>query len=441
MRQFKQPIPGSNVRHGLAKGEKARLTLMAGLLVFVGSVIWLVLNLGDQMSTKEEGDLPQQTEVVEVPVYIPEIDVARIEGLVKDADPAERVVLEPQAAEELMDPARRITEVSYDAMGIRELDAGVIAAIAARPAEHRARPFRARGWIDTVRERRRGVTEPVDYLGRLVLADESVAYFLTLGLPEGTIEGDFIRLDGLFLKVFSDESADEPGTWLEGPLLVGARAIRSFPDLGAMTELDQGRLRNMTDDTLDGGITGVPFTEMWHVMAYARDLPADAIDWEAAHELTRDRLVDLQKDGRLYRGEPFRIPVSLLQAITSLKAGENPAREERYTDGWIGNYGWRNVIHFRSPFEYPELRRKDFVTARGFFLKNFAYEPRDGDIHVASMFILTSLERYESRMAPSYVAFPWIAGGVFLALLFLFSILLTRDRRSAEVLQRRLLER
>ena len=441
MRKFNQPGLGGSVPRGFSKGEKTRLLLMAGLFVLVVSVILVTLNVGNKMSAEEEGDLPPEIEVVEEEVFVPEIDVARIEGLVKDAEPADRVVLEPEAVDTLMDPARRITEVSYEAMGIRDLDAGLIVAIAERPGEHRAQAFRARGWIDTVRERRRGATEAVDHLGRLVLEDGSVAYFLTRSLPEKAIVGDFVRLDGLFLKVFSDESAEEAGTWLEGPLLVGRRAIRSFPDIGEVTELDEGRLLGLTDDTLDGGFTRVPFDEMWHVMAYARDVPEGAIDWEAVPELSREWIVDLQADGRLYRGKSFRIPVSRLQAITSLKAGENPAREERYTDGWIGNTTWRNVIHFRAPSEYPDLRMKDFVFGRGFFLKNFAYAPRDGDIHVAPVFILTDLQRYEGQLHPSYVAFPWIAAGVFVALLLLFSVLLTRDRRSAETLQRRLLER
>ena len=52
----------------------------------------------------------------------------------------------------------------------------------------------------------------VETIGRLTLEDGSPCYFLVLDAPESIGEtGGWLRVDGLFLKAYSDEDALNPG--------------------------------------------------------------------------------------------------------------------------------------------------------------------------------------------------------------------------------------
>ncbi len=430
---------------GVSRGEKVKLLLMAGGILVVGGIILYSLSYSRQKRSEAPGDIPVLAdEIPEERPFVPAIDAARVESLVRDAESADRVMLEGEALDELFRYARQMTAGSYRALEAPELDAERIQEIVGAPADHRAEPFFARGWIDSLRTRRQGPAGETQHIGRMVLEDESVAYFATLRMPEDRTVGSYARLDGLFLKVYSEESR-QSGEWLEGPLLVGANLVPSWPDEGTVRQLDPNKLVYLTDDSVDGGITRLPFEATWHVMGYARDLDPDEVDWEEAPLLNKAALEDLLAYGvDEYRLKPYRIPVSRLQSVTVKQAGENPARLDKITEGWIGNTTWHNVIYYRGPFEAGHLRGgrdADLVTARGFFLKNLAYEPRDGGMHLAPAFVLTEMDRF---VPPDSGAFNHMVWGIAIAsvgLLLFFSFLLSRDKRSAMALQERLVAR
>ncbi len=439
---------GKGPAGGLA-GEKRRLALLiAGFVVVVGLFVSLLYQAQQVDRRAETRAVEDESASAPALVALPEVDVARLESLVQDRDPADQVVLESAAADLLLDAARRYTPRHFAALPTLALDAEQSAAIAADPAAWRAKPFLARGRIDALRERT-GAAHEQQFLGRLRLQDESIAHFLVLDVPEHSFElGGFVRVDGLFLKVYRTEDEAQPGTWLAGPLLLGPKAVRSYPAAGKVEELDGRILAEVEDADLAPGegeeprlVRETPFAPLWHLMAFARDLPAGAVDWQAAPVVDQRLLDEILERPAEWRARPVQIPISRLQDARVRLAGENPARIERYTEGWIGNTSWKSVIQFKSPVVRPDLRIGDLVWGQGLFLHDFAYESSERGLRVAPVFVLSSLERYVPRTSPifAYIGLSMAALAAFLTILFV--VLLRRDRRRSQEFQQELVRR
>jgi hypothetical protein len=429
----------------LPASDKRRLALLVGgFVVILGLLVTLLRQAQDTLVVQAPQAIESESTASALLVPPPEVDLARLAQLVHDRLPEDQVVLESEAADLLLASARRWTRAHYEAQAAPELDAALCADIAAAPEAQRGRPFIARGRIDALR-RRTGAGPEQQFLGRLELPDGSFAHFLVLEAPE---LGGFVRVDGLFLKNYRSEDELEGGTWYPGPLLVGSAAEPSYPPFGPVRELDAAILSEVEDADLappEGqeprlvrDTPGVPF---WHLMAFARDLPADAIDWSAAPVLDQRLLDQLLEEPGGWRAQPVRIPISRLQDGRVKLAGENPARIVRYTQGWIGNTTWKNVIQFKSPLVKPELRIGDLVHGRGFFLHDLAYESAERGLRVAPVFVLQDLQIHVPRTQPIFGRI-----GLFVALLaafltVLFVVLLRRDRRRSAEFQEELLRR
>ncbi len=443
MRQFHAPGTSTGAPHAGRERRKLVWLLLGLVFVVVG---YLAIRLKqDEYGSQEEVDLSLSDLEMEETVLLPDIDAARIDALVEDGAPVDRVMIEGEALDLLLADARTLTTRHFEAMGTEELDAAKVAEILADPSAHRARPYMGRGLVDSMRVRRRGPLSEEEYTGRIVLEDDSIAYFLVLDAPAN---GGFVRVDGLFLKVYSDEDEFSPGEWVEGPLLVGPRVIRSYRALGEVTEPHWGLYSTVEDADLVPGkgvepriVRDTPFDALWHMMAYARDVPADAIDWEAAPVLNRDNLASVVREPERWRAQPFQIPLSRIQDARVIRAGENPARIESYTRGWIGNTTWTNVVQFKSPIPDHELRLGDYALGRGFFLHELAYESAGRGLRVAPLFILQSLTRYEPQVDPLFRQLGYAVGAIAVLLVVLFAVLLARDKRKAQVLQREMVRR
>ncbi len=450
MRQFKIPGNTPDTHVGFSPAEKRKLLWLSLALVLVLASITAAWIKGHSSADADVSDLPVlEGELPVESIDIPPIDSQRFEDLVSDREGADRVVLEGDAVEAALEVARLLTPRHYEAMKARELDRGTIDEILADPSASRAKPFFVRGMVDSIRERRRSLTATEEYTGRILLEDDSYAYFVTLEIPSTFIEGDYVRVDGLFLKAYSEESVDVSGEWIEGPLLVGMRAIRSYRSMGTVTEPLARYILGVRDEVLvkpDGSFNqdvklGLPFDALWHTMAYVRDLPEDAVDWENAPELDKATLSRIMHDGTANRLQPFRFPMSRLQHATVRRAGENPARIEYYTEGWIGNVAWNNVVYFQAPLEDREARLTNFATAQGFFLKNYAYESLSEGIRVAPVFVLHSLKVHEVDADPLFALVAYTLGGLTVVSALFFCFLLLRDRKKSAALQEKLLQR
>lgn len=432
----------------LAAKEKKRLVLLLGGFVVVAIALGTTLQKALSAGPKEDAlPIPDESVSAEPILAVPELDLARLATLVRDEAPADRVVLESEAADLVLDSARRYTPRHFAALGTRVLDQALCAELAAAPAAQRGKPFTARGRIVALRPRS-GAAHESQTLGRLELEDGASVHFLALELPEGAEStGGFVRLDGLFLKLHSTEDELAAGTWNEGPLLVGARVERSFASFGKVEKLEVKYFDGLEDADLapDPGqqirfVTETPNEPFWHLMAYARD-GAHTLEWDKAPELDQRLLDQIQADPEAFRLLPVRIPISRLQDGRVSVAGENGARMERYTQGWIGNNTWKGVIQFRSPVLHPDFVIGELVAGRGFFLHNFAYESSQAGLCVAPVFVLESIERFVPETSAALGNIGLLVGGVGALLVLLFLLLARVDRKKAGEFQQELTRR
>jgi hypothetical protein len=197
-------------------------------------------------------------------------------------------------------------------------------------------------------------------------------------------------------------------------------------------------------ENITGMMSGPAFDAQWMLLSHANSERAAAIDWDSAPELDNAAMVKILVNGAAHRGAPYRIPISRDLGIWTQDPGENPARLETVTTGWIGNFTWTNqagLIQFVMAGEQPQLQESKLVRGHGFFLKNFAYEPRDGGLRVAPFFVLASIEPYTAVYDPTADYIMYGIGAVTVLLIGSFAAFLLWDRRRSRVLQQELVRR
>ncbi|HED63940.1 MAG TPA: hypothetical protein ENJ09_00130 [Planctomycetes bacterium] len=445
MRRFQVPGQTSASAHAtFSKKEKRRLIAMAvGSVIVFGAFLYSTLETRN-LEESDLGALPPSEPQAEEKIFLPEIDPGRIDALVADSKPVDRVTLESDAVDALLDEARRLTPTQFEALGEVELNTEVISRIEEDPSAHRAKAFFARGVVDALRERERnGVTE---YIGRLLLDDQSTCYFLTLALEDAPENGAYVRVDGLFLKVYSEEDQLRPGEWIEAPLLVGPKAVRSYRSFGIVDSLSPDRFRGVEDARVVGSdspaiVRETPFEPLWYLMAYARDLPQDSIDWDEAPELDGTLLDELIADPEKWRLKPIRIPISRVQDSRVIRANENPARISSYTQGWLGNWGWQYAVRFMYPRPDPSIHLRDYAYGRGFFLHDFAFESQARGLRVAPLIVLTELHRFEPKSDPIWGLMAKVLLVSALVLIVLLFVLVRRENRKSREIEQELIRR
>jgi len=442
---MKKSMPG--IRHAKKHGvdstaERNRLIGMSLLLVIVAA-LWIGSRWKEtEYRESERAKLTLESqEDIEVQVAVPEIDVESLASMVSDRDEVDRVTLERDAIELALNNLGPYLDSHFEPMNGRPLDPQAQLEIQADPGLARGELFRVRGVVEAFEVENRALYDLVR--GRLRTEHDEVAYFATERVPAGIDVGDWVRLDGIFVKLFRDENDERE--WVEGPLIVGPRMVESYAPFGPVETLDPEHFAAVTDADLDdGGDLRDYFSQRFELLAYARDLDEGSIDWESAPELDNRMLTEVFENGERYRCQPFRIPISRLQDGRTVAVGENPARLKRVGQGWIGNFNWVGpapVFRFQTPHPIGDLRIKDFVTAEGFFLMNFKYEAAKGDIRVAPFFVLHSIERFIPPEDNFTQIALWTLGGLVVFMAVLFWVLLMRDKRKASALREELVRR
>ena len=228
MRQFK--VPGKSTKADtptgtLTRGERRKIFFMAvGLVLVVTAFILASTYKGSEYRQTSGDDLPGEPLAMQEHVAVPEIDAARIEALVKDAAGVDRVMLEGEVIDALVPDVRILTSRSFEAMEAQELDAASVERLLADPSAVRGQAFFARGQVEGLRTRRRGPTSAEEHIGRLILEDGSTAvHFLVLSVPEHCRQGRRLRAGRRALPedLQRPRTSSTPGTWNEGPLLIG----------------------------------------------------------------------------------------------------------------------------------------------------------------------------------------------------------------------------
>lgn len=439
--KIRPPVPKSPT--ATAASDKKRMIAMGVALLLV-VIAFGYARFQESRLRSEEAQFPAPDEVVNERVEVPTVDVAKLEEIISDGEAEDRVLLEREALDELMPIARNLTAAHFDAMESTLIDGAVVESLLADPAENRGKAFTARGWITALRWRNPGGGRPKEAHGRLVIESGETVYFVAAYAPDSLTTDEYGRIDGLLLKAFNDEDPDEPGSWVQGPLLVSPELQRSYSPLGEVAELREGDFADVTDDDLEIGISGIPRREYWRLLSFADHPASDELDWESAPEIEQRHVDEMLRDGAKWRAQPFRMPPTKLMGIWTAKPGENPGRFEEITEGWIGSWTWTGetkVVRFSAPRPRPDLKEGDLVTGRGFFLKNLAYEPSQGAMSVASLVVMDDLERFipPDDESVDQVWVGVVTGAVGFGLLIPY--LLLRDRRRSKELYGKLAER
>ncbi|MFT7670350.1 MAG: hypothetical protein ACI8X5_003058 [Planctomycetota bacterium] len=459
---------------------RTKLILMSvGLVVCIGA--YLVSSLQEQKHLDRQGDFIEVEAPFVETVATKKFDMSGFVDTILDERSEDRVLLPSSVTMPFTDYVYGMNDGQFHALGLQTLDQEQLIAITGAPGDYRGKAFRVRGRLQEIKLRK--LTDgKIEYKGWLLSKEDQVVHFIVMDAPPEIDLNGYMRFDGLFVKLYSRE--DHDGGRANGPLFVGSRIVPSFPQ----TEIESlnpeqllASLASVTDDTArdSTGLDGAVYDAQWLLMDYLKSEHYKNIDWEKdAIELNNETMTAILKDGddwryRLADGKsedpraepeplsgaralleedmipiPIRIPVCKNMGVKTQDPGENPARLNMMTSGWVGNWQWTNqagVLKFVMPEYRPELadRYEDakLVQGRGFFLKNHNYESKDHGTRTAPFFVLTELEVFhpvEDSMADSLM---W--GVLALSLLVIAAIpfFLLRDRKKAAAREQEVVRR
>ncbi len=155
----------------LNSGERKKLLFMGTLVVLV-IVAFVYVRLQDsKRSASELNQIADADEEFTEQLVVPSLDPSTLAGKVLDAREGDRVLLQRETLDPLLEYADSLHSGHFSALGIRALDAEAQASLAAAPEEHRAEVFLARGWLDDL-DQRVGTGGEQEHHGRLRLRRE-----------------------------------------------------------------------------------------------------------------------------------------------------------------------------------------------------------------------------------------------------------------------------
>jgi len=445
----RQPTPAPN-NSLFNDSERRRFIGYVGALVLVvGGFAATFMNYGtgDKDATREQA--AQEVELLRSQIALPALRIDRYRTQAKDATREERAVLESDALETALADARLYNEAHFEPLNGADLTKAMCAELLENSQESRGKIVRVRGLIEDM-IRYEGVNGALGHSrGRVTLEDggECFVAFIT----SGDIElgaGDFLALEGFFLKNFSQNvpgAVSESGArWVEGPLIVGPRAVRSYPDIGRVTSISPEDFLGVEDDSVYGGLRPTP-SSYWKLLAYARDFDPNSVDWANAPVLDGETMQKLAADPASFRGKPMRIPACVVQDIWTGAKRENPGRFTRLTEGWLGSYEWIRtlypVVRFDSPAPNPGLRKTNQMTANGFFFRIHSYDSAGHGTQFAPLFVLATMTPYTPPPDTALNRVLIIAGVSFVGILIVFMFMMSRDQKKHDALNAQLVQR
>lgn len=416
---------------------------VGALLLVVGGFAGVYMKLGSSSEDAERERAEQEVEELRSQIVLPALRIDRYRETAKDATREERAVIETAALEVALEDARLYNPQHFEPMSGADLTGGICAELAANSNDSRGRMLRVRGEVEEMIQYEGGASSSGHFRGRVRLEDGAPCFvaFITAGEIE-LGAGEFLMLEGFFLE---NHAQNVIGTgWVEGPLVVGPRAVRSYPALGTVAEMTPEDFFDVEDDSVMGGFRPTP-TAYWKLLAYARDRAPDSVDWSQAPLLDGDTMQRLAADPASFRGKPMRIPSCVVQDIWRQAKRENPARFTHLTEGWLGSYEWLRTVHpvvrFDSPAPNPGLRKSDQMTANGFFLRIQGYQSAGRGTQLAPLFIIDSITPYTPPVDSTLNLVLMVTGVSFVVILMGFMYLMRRDQAKTEALNKQLVQR
>ena len=434
----------------LTRRDKRRMLIMfvAGFLV-LGAFLYSRDNAARKYrrDTEERQNQQPSTTSDPRPSSLPPLSAEDLAGLgsIRDDTPEERLLVADPAVSTALSFAAKWTALHYATEGTRDLTPEVQQELASSAPELRLRPFRGRGVLERISERRRAGKSDSEWRGWLALEDGGyVAFIVSDPPPDNQLEeGDFAMLEGLFLQRFRAEGETE---WIEAPLLCGRRLLPSVPRITPRAGMLTPALGTVHDDRV-GSMHPHPWAAEYELMARAL-VEEDGIDWDTVPALDTETINGILTDGAAHRGKPFRLRVSVNQGARSLRIDENPLRLERITEAWIGNQTWKSdspVIRVNLPQDRPELGDRygeaRYLEGELYFLRNFVFETVSGQPGRAPLFVARDLRTFEPEVDPWPQRIMWfMLAGTGLLVLLIWK-LLRRDRAESSRLQQELVRR
>lgn len=434
--------------------EKKRLVIMT--IAFVLLLAAFIANM-QRMGGKEIEGVPQTVQAPEVKVQLPELRSAELNDLVADKTKAGRALIEPKALQLAMDDASKLAEPHYRAMDVINLDAAVLQTLQADPSTARLKPYRLRGEVRTLRTRELPSGQAYAS-GSVRLDDGSFAHFLTLNVPEDLKPGQWVRMNGLFVKLYTDEV---DGQWVDGALLAGRTMIDSvaplFDPSAPLTLAEDGvgtftnaELQNVVTDEVQRGLGYLPFLEKWKILARAARADEEPIDWSQVPILDEANMDSIMADPDAWRGLPVRLPLdgAALLASTASPAEENPARLPYITDGYLFEHAWKNnaeVVHFLYPGKL-EINGDDWngdptVMGRGFYFKNLTYMTRENRLSLTPVLVLSQVTAMDPPEPGAYGKLLYGVLGLSVLIIVGIFLLLRREKQRSQEFQERRVKR
>lgn len=443
----------------LNKSERNRIIFMGVLLLGLTIAFGASLLQKSEYERQQDASLAKGVPPVKQPdevIAVRRFDPATIANEVRDATPEERVLIDLGPLAKMLDHVAGYGPGQWKGLAPEHLDPARFEAVLADPSAHRAQAFWLRGRLTSYEER--PVGDRVAWYGTLESEEGVPVTFMTSSFDKqlfGAVDEDltYAKLEGLFLEVYRRES--DTGEWLETPLLVGSRLEKSYPRLDGFDDEALGTLLSAVQDDTNSNYTGIDdaaFLAQWMLMDRIANGWGDDIAWddpEAARVLDNETFTWLMDTANTdaARGMPFVIDVSRNLGSRTQDAGENPARIDTVTTGWIGSILWTaegSLIKFVMPGKHPELNASgtdQLIRGRGFFLKHLSYEPSARERRVAPVFVMQSLEIYTPVENTNVATIFWFVGGLTILLLILIPYLVIRDRKQAEKLREELVRR
>lgn len=454
----------------LTKSDRNRLIFMGVLLVgvtiaFAASV--LKKTEYEQQATDEmEARVPDQEPQAPV-IAVRRFDASTIEGDVHDATNEQRVLIDQGPLAKMLDHVAGYGPGQWIGLEPDRLVPSLWTEILADPNAHRARPLTMRGRLISYEER--PVGDRVAWYGTLETESGTPVTFMTSSFDSSLFDVvdptmQYAKLDALFLSVY--RRAGESGEWVDTPLVVGSRVDKSYPRLDGFDDEMLGTLlAAMKDDSLTGENETMDegYIVKWLFMDRIAQGWGDEIEWEAPEGVdpkewdnpfgvrtldgpTFEWLTE-GDNAQLARGAPFVLPISKNMGTRTQNPGENPARIDTITTGWIGSVLWTkegSVMTYVMPGARDDLARydrKQLLVGRGFFLKLMAYNPSKKERRLAPLFVMQSIEVYTPEENDNVATIFWFVGSLTIFLIVLIPLLVIRDRKQSERLHQELVRR
>lgn len=365
---------------------KKRMRTYVILLLVIGG-LWIGLSIGggdDETSPRVGEGTPDDAPVQREPLA--DVDPALL-AEVEDNDPVDRVVLEDEPTEHLVEQASLLVPGDLEQLGLRRLSWRTLTE---EPQAHRGTPTWVLGTIAWMRR------EPDLLLPRThaeIVDEQGRSWYVIVVTETATVgEGDVVRVEGFFLK---HHEWSRPGLSRErvhGPVLVGEEMIPSTFRMDPVTELTPYVLASVRDYDVQEASRPLESPQLYEFLSYVENTPYEELFPD--DDGTEQRAGELMNEPRAWRGEPVRLSGSLLAKVHRFLGprGQNPLGHEKIWLLYLHNTG--GITLALSLDEPPDVEIGDIVDVDGVFFRRYVFENRRNAFVPSAAVVAKRLEHY-----------------------------------------------